>query len=118
MLRTSQQQDLLMDGNTEPTSTPDHKEFKSRPGALNWFFRKSRNGWKRKYQELKATVKGYKNRIADLTKSREQWRIKAEQAGERLSTLEAEAARLRAQIAAPQDKKKGRGRRPAEARTR
>jgi chromosome segregation ATPase len=95
-----------MDGNTESTPTTDHKEYKSRPGALNWFFRKSRNGWKRKYQDLKATVKGYKNRIADLTKSREQWRSKAEQAGERLSALEAETAELRAQIAASEGKKK------------
>ena len=29
-------------------------------------------------KDLKATVKGYKNRLADLTKSREQWRIRAE----------------------------------------
>lgn len=93
-----------MDGNIE--STPAPKEYKSRPGALNWFFRKSRDGWKRKYQDLKATVKGYKNRIADLIKSREQWRIKAEQAGERLSALEAETADLRAQLAAAEDKKK------------
>ena len=59
---------------------------------MAWFFRKSRDGWKRKYQELKATLKGYKNRIADLTKSREQWRLKAEQVGERLGALEAENA--------------------------
>jgi hypothetical protein len=73
---------------------------------LNWFFRKSRDGWKRKYQDLKATVKGSKNRIADLTKSREQWRLKAQQAGERLSALEAETAALRARIAASEEKKK------------
>ena len=95
-----------MDGHTEATKTPAHKDYTSRPGALNWFFRKSRDGWKRKYQDLKATVKGYKNRIADLTKSREQWRKKAEQTSARLSALEAETAVLRAQIAASEDKKK------------
>ena len=95
-----------MDGTAEPTGTPTPTDYKSRPGALIWFFRKSRDGWKRKYQELKATVKGYKNRIADLTQSREQWRLKAEQASARLSALEAETAELRAQIAASEDKKK------------
>jgi len=29
-------------------------------------------------KDLKATVKGYKNRLAHLTRSREQWRIRAE----------------------------------------
>ena len=89
---------------TTPART--HKDCKSRPGALVWFFRKSRDGWKHKYQELKATVKGYKNRIADLTKSREQWRLKAEQAGEQLATLQAEIVALLAQITAEDDKKK------------
>ena len=59
-----------------------------------------------KYQELKATIKGYKNRIADLTESRQQWRLKAERAGERLADLEAQVADLRAQVAAHEDKKK------------
>ncbi len=60
----------------------------------------SRVGWKSKYKDLKATVKGYKNRIADLTKSREQWRIRAERAGEQITTLEVEIAELRARLAA------------------
>lgn len=72
-----------------------------------WFFRKSRDGWKQKHQELRATVKGFKNQIAAVTKSREQWRLKAEQAGERIATLEAEIAGLRAQVADSIDKKNG-----------
>jgi chromosome segregation ATPase len=95
-----------MDGHDDPTQDPNPKEYKSRPGALAWFFRKSRDGWKRKYKDLKATVKGLKNRIADLIKSREQWRAQAEQAGQRLGALEAENAELRARIAAAEDKKK------------
>ena len=43
----------------------------------------SRDGWKSKYKDLKATVKGYKNRLAHLAKSREQWRIRAERAVDR-----------------------------------
>jgi chromosome segregation ATPase len=98
-----------MDGHTDSTQDPNPKDYKSRPGALAWFFRKSRDGWKRKYRDLKATVKGLKNRIADLTKSREQWRAKAEQATGRLGALEAENAELRARIAAAEDKKKRTG---------
>ena len=88
-----------MDATAELTGTPTREDYTSRPGALIWFFRKSRDGWKSKYQDLKATVKGFKNQIAAVTKSREQWRLKAEQAGERVSALEAEIAELRAQAA-------------------
>jgi hypothetical protein len=90
--------------NTSPART--HKDYKSRSGALAWFFHKSRDGWKLKYQELKTTVKGYKNRIADLTKSREQWKLKAEQAGQQLAALRAEMVTLRAWVTAEEDEKK------------
>jgi uncharacterized protein YlxW (UPF0749 family) len=93
----------------DTTSPQPHKDYTSRPGALIWSFRKSRDGWKRKYQDLKATIKGYKNRIADLTKSREQWRLKAEQAAVRLAALETEAAALRADGAARAEGKKRTG---------
>ena len=75
-----------------------------RPGALSRFFRMSRDGCKSKFKDLKATVKGYKNRLAHLTRSREQWRIRAERAGEQITTLEVEIAELttdlRARLAA------------------
>jgi uncharacterized protein YlxW (UPF0749 family) len=73
--------------------------YTSRPGALIWSFRKSRDRWKSKHQTLKASVKQYKNRVSDLTKSREQWRLKAEQATTRLAALEAEIATLRTEAA-------------------
>ena len=81
-----------MDATAELTGTPTREDYTSRPGALIWFFQKSRDGWKRKHQDLKATVKGFKNQIAAVTKSREQWRLKAEQASERVSELEAEVS--------------------------
>jgi hypothetical protein len=104
VFRTIQQQDSRMDATVELIGTPTREDYTSRPGALIWFFRKSRDGWKRKHLDLKATIKGFKNQIAAVTKSREQWRLKAEQAGERVSALEAEVRELRAQAAA--DKKK------------
>jgi len=83
-----------MEATVEAPSAQTRKDYTSRPGALSRFFRMSRDGWKSKYKDLKATVKGYKNRIADLTKSREQWRIRAERAGEQITTLEVEIAVL------------------------
>jgi peptidoglycan hydrolase CwlO-like protein len=97
-----------MDDDAEAIPAPTREDYKSRPGALIWFFHKSRDNWKRKYQDLKATVKGYKNRIADLTKSRDQWKLKADQTGERLSALEAEIAELRARTAEEGKKKRTR----------
>jgi uncharacterized coiled-coil DUF342 family protein len=93
-----------MDATAELTGTQAREEYSSRPGALIWCFRKSRNGWKRKYQELKATVKGFKNQIAAVTKSRERWRLEAEAARKQVLALEAEIRELRAQSEAAQKK--------------
>jgi uncharacterized coiled-coil DUF342 family protein len=95
-----------MDATAELTDKPTREDYTSRPGALIWFFRKSRDGWKKKYQDLKATINGFKNQIAAVTKSREQWRLKAEQASERVSALQAEVTELQARVAAAADKKK------------
>jgi len=83
-----------MEATVEAPSAQTRKDYTSRPGALSRLFRMSRDGWKTKYKDLKATVKGYKNRLAHLTRSREQWRIRAERAGEQITTLEVEIAEL------------------------
>lgn len=95
-----------MEDDREATEAPNHHAYKSRPGALVWFFRKSRDGWKRKHHDLKAAVKGYKVRVADLSKSRDRWRLKAEEAAGRLAASEAEAASLRARLATLEREKK------------
>ena len=89
-----------MEATVEAPSAQTRKDYTSRLSALSRFFRMSRDGWKSKYKDLKATVKGYKNRLAHLTRSREQWRIRAERAGEQVTTLEVEIAELRARLAA------------------
>jgi SMC interacting uncharacterized protein involved in chromosome segregation len=94
-----------MDATAETIPPSAHQEYRSRPGALIWFFRKSRDGWRRKYQDLKAAEKTYKNRITDLTRSREHWRTAAQRAGERLVAAEAELAALRARTAAGEKKR-------------
>lgn len=85
-----------MDASTAAVAPPTHHEYKSRPGALIWSFRKSRDAWRRKYHLLKAAEKALKNRVADLTTSREHWRAEARRAGECLAAAEAELAALRA----------------------
>jgi septal ring factor EnvC (AmiA/AmiB activator) len=74
--------------------------YTSRPGALIWSFRKSRDRWKQKSQSLKVELKRLKNRVADVTKSREQWRRQAEQGATDIIALNAEVAALRAELAA------------------
>jgi chromosome segregation ATPase len=91
------------------TQTQATEGYKSRPGALIWFFRKSRDGWKRKYQDLKVSTKQLKNRIADLTKSRDQWRLRAERAQEQLAALQAENESVRAQVVTAAAEKKTTG---------
>ena len=51
--------DATLSGETT-TQAPNQttKEYKSPPHALIWFFRKSRDLWKSKYQELQASIKG------------------------------------------------------------
>jgi septal ring factor EnvC (AmiA/AmiB activator) len=95
-----------MEATAEMTQAATRKKYKSPTSALKWCFERSRDCWKNKYKELQATVKGYKNNIADLSKSREQWRLKAELAREQLSAVEADNDGLRAQIAGLEEKKR------------
>jgi chromosome segregation ATPase len=89
-----------------PAPKPTTKDYKSRPGALAWCFRKSRDLWKAKYRDLKASFKRLTNRVVDLTKSRDQWRLKAERAQGQLADLEAQVGGLQAEVAALTAEKK------------
>ena len=75
----------------------------SKPGYVTparvqaWFLGRSRNLWKKKYQALKVELKRFQNRVNDVTKSRQKWRIEAEQSSRRIRELEAENAVLQEQ---------------------
>ena len=98
---SNQQEEIGMEATVEAPSAQTRKDYTSRPGALSRFFRMSRDGWKSKYKDLKATVKGYKNRLAHMTRSREPWRIRAERAGEQITTLEVEIGELTTDCCGP-----------------
>jgi septal ring factor EnvC (AmiA/AmiB activator) len=97
-----------MEATAEMTWAATRKQYKSPMSALKWCFEQSRDRWKNKYKQLNATVKGYKKNIVDLSKSRDQWRLKAEQAREQLSAVEGENDELRARIAGLEEKKRPR----------
>ena len=90
----------------DASQAQDSTGYKSRPGALAWFFRKSRDRWKKKHQELKATLKRYQNRVADVSKSREQWRLKAETANKRVAALEFKNVELQTRLSVLEEEKK------------
>lgn len=67
-----------------------YKDYKSPPRKLLGFFEQSRDQWKAKHREAKATVKRLKNRVRFLEKSKAHWKSKAQE-------LERELAQLQAQ---------------------
>lgn len=77
---------------------PTGASFKSRPGALVWFFRKSRDLWKGKSRKLRVALKREQNQVAAVTKSREQWKSKAQQAAAEQAALQRENETLREQV--------------------
>jgi hypothetical protein len=54
------------------------------------FFRKSRDGWKRKCQDAKHTLKLLKNQVRAVQRSREQWKLRCQEQERRIAELEAE----------------------------
>jgi hypothetical protein len=66
------------------------KTYKSPRRKLVRFFEKSRDQWKAKCLEAKATTKGLKHRIRYLEHSKAEWKTKAKE-------LEQELARMKAQ---------------------
>jgi hypothetical protein len=83
---------------TQGTADQTGVGFKSRPGALVWFFRKSRDSWKGKFRKLRVALKREQNQVAAVTKSREQWKSKAQQAVAQQAVLQRENEALREQL--------------------
>jgi len=75
-----------------PTASHDTVKkpgYKSPKHAQVWFLKRSRDGWKQKYQRLKAQSRRLHQHLADLTTSRQRWRLRAEAAERQLAQLPA-----------------------------
>jgi chromosome segregation ATPase len=63
-----------------------------------WFLRRSRALWKTKYAELKVESKRLKQRVADVCRSRDNWRGETEIARREAQELRARNAELQARL--------------------
>ena len=97
-----------------PSRTGFFNNYKSPWRALAWRFRKSRDGWKRKYSEIKKELTLLTRRWKRATQSADRWKTEAEQLRTETERLRSEAEKLRSELecrpAAPAcsaDEKKG-----------
>jgi uncharacterized protein YdaU (DUF1376 family) len=72
--------------------------FRSPPRVLAGFFQKSRDRWKQKCLHVKTELKRVKVRVADVSKSRDAWRNKAEDKQRQLEALQAQLQELQDQV--------------------
>jgi len=70
-------------------SATKDKVYKSPVRKLAQFFEKSRDQWKAKCREAKATIKLLKNRIRFLEESRERWKSRAKELEAQVKQMEA-----------------------------
>lgn len=82
---------------THTVDRVDVSQFKSPLRALVRFFRESRDNWKKKYMDVKAEIKRYKNQANDARKSRDKWKAQAKTVEAKNRRLESELDELRSQ---------------------
>ena len=75
-------------------------KYRTRLWVQVWFLKRSRECWKNKYKNLRGAIKGLRNQVNDVTRSREKWRGDAKELSRQIRELEAENAVLREQAAA------------------
>jgi hypothetical protein len=68
------------------------KSYRSPTRKLLQFFKRSRDGWKRKRQEAKVLNRRLSNRVRKLEASRDLWKERARRQREELRQLRAELA--------------------------
>lgn len=90
-----------MDAVTEPTD----KAVQRSKQVLVWWYRKSREKWKQRSTKLQVKVRGFKVNVADLQRSRETWRTRAEIAEQELRDIRAQAVVSPEPAAEPDPKK-------------
>jgi len=70
------------------------RSYKSPVRKLVAFFKRSRDRWKAKYQEMKKQLKKEQNQVRAVEQSRAAWRKKAEDVARRVEELERELAEV------------------------
>ena len=68
----------------------EEKSYRSPVRKLMRFFRRSRDGWKRKLQEARVLCKRLNNRVRKLQASRDRWKERTQQGQQELRRLRAE----------------------------
>ena len=71
------------------------RTYKSPRTKLVRFFEKSRDQWKAKCLEAKATAKGLQHRIRYLQGSKMEWKTKAKELEQELARMKAQQSRAR-----------------------
>jgi chromosome segregation ATPase len=72
--------------------------YKTSKQVQAWFLGRSRDLWKQKYADLKVEAKRLQQRVADVDRSRADWRDKAEAALQEAQALRAQLAELQARL--------------------
>ena len=79
-------------------SNTTFEQYKSPWRNLAWSFRESRDGWKRKHQELKRDFKRLQNQLRDVRLSRTDWQTQAEEARQEASRRQTQAEEARQEV--------------------
>lgn len=92
-------------------SATKDKVYKSPVRKLARFFEKSRDQWKAKCREAKATVKYLKSRVRFLEDSRDRWKSRAQELEAQVKQMEAKERELKEELEAREQKGEGKKRR-------
>jgi chromosome segregation ATPase len=101
-----------MDATTQTGSQDQAPAYTTSKQVQAWFLRRSRDGWKKKYAELKVESKRLRQRVADVCSARAGWRSQAEAARREVEELRAQNVSLRAQLGDLADGAQKKSRRP------
>ena len=89
---------------SQQTVQGDLASLKSPVRVLARFFRKSRDNWKGKYQQLKQKFKRLQVQVCDVRESRAMWKERAQDNGIRADALEQELAALKVRLSAQEQR--------------
>ena len=79
-------------------SATKDKVYKSPVRKLARFFEKSRDQWKAKCREAKATIKYLKNRVRFLEESRDRWKSRAQELEAQVKQMEVKEQELKEEL--------------------